>query len=411
MRWTGLLLVAIGLCASQVTAQDAGTELGGGIVTRTNQEMWADLPLDVRLVTERVETGNGDAALEIYLNGRNAETILGDKKSLQSLTEELVSSFPTDATPNYLYHLYGLADRTTVSADLAEQTRYAENYIRSALTSNYEDAGDAILVLNVWMYATHLLYNGIHTCQKMINADEQGLFELGGGGMDEFIALWISHDGGAGTSGGSGLYGLTNYAAELFGMVTGEANSNTKLKELYHEGTVILSFPDACNRNDDRTVPQLWSVVQRMTSQMMIPLMQLLLDALLQEDVERVKFLALAVVPQVAQCRPSVYKRLKEELLGNTVSFGKNRDIIFDLQQTYDCFGFTCADIGTYKVDQVPQCKDFPVNYAMAEYTPTTQVHSVSVYEEHYSMRLSSYFYLKNNLHSCCLFLCLARKD
>jgi len=101
-----------------------------------------------------------------------------------------------------------------------------------------------------------------------------------------------------------------------------------------------------------------------------------LIDALLQQDAERVKFLSLAVVPQVAQCRPSVYKRLKEELLGNTLSFSKNGDIIFDLQQTYDCFGITCADIGAYKVDQVPQCEDFPVNYPMAEYTPTTQVHS-----------------------------------
>jgi hypothetical protein len=111
---------------------------------------------------------------------------------------------------------------------------------------------------------------------------------------------------------------------------------------------------------------------------MMIPLLQLLIDALMQQDIERVKLHALAVVPQVSQCRPSVYKRLKEELLGDSISFGKNRDIIFDLQQTYDCFGVTCADIGAYKVDQVPQCEDFPTNYPIAEYTPTTQVHSVS---------------------------------
>lgn len=383
MRGTGFLLVAaLSIYVYGVVAQDdgqVGTELGGGIVTRTNQEMLADLPLDIRNIDEQVAAGNGEAALSVYLEGRNAESEPGIKKSLQSLVDELVNGFPTDATPNYLYHLHGLTDRSTDTGPLSEQGRYAENYIRGALTSNNKNAGDAILVLNVWMYASHLLYNGIHTCQKLINADEQGLFTLGGGGMDEFIALWISHDGGAATGSGSGLYSLTNYAAGLFGTESGEANANTVLKELYHEGTVILSFPDSCKSNDERTVPQLWPVVQRMTTQMMIPLMQLLIDALMQEDTERVKFLALAVVPQVAQCRPSVYKRLKQELLANTLSFGRNRDIINDLQATYDCFGFTCADIGSYKVDQVPQCQDFPINYPMAEYTPTTEVHSVRV--------------------------------
>lgn len=373
--------MTLSLCVSIINAQDdVGTELGGGVVTRTNQEMLADLPLDIRNIDEQVAAGNGGAALDIYLAGRNAEVEPGIKKSLQSLVDELVNGFPDDATPNFLYQLYGLAaegSRTDIQA-LSEQARYAENYIRGALTSNSATAAEAILVLNVWMYASHLLYSGIHKCQKMINSDEQGLFALGGGGMDEFIALWISHDSGAGTAtgSGSGLYSLTNRAAGLFGE-TGEAKANTALKELYHEGTVVLSFPDVCNNNDERTIPQLWSVVQRMTTQMMIPLMQLLIDALMQENAERVKFLSLAVVPQVAQCRPSIYKRLKQELLGNTVSFSRNRDVINDLQQAYDCFGFTCADVGTYKVDQVPQCDDFPENFPIAEYTPTTQVHPV----------------------------------
>jgi hypothetical protein len=379
---TGLLLAVLGLCLGQVQIRAQGTELGGGVVTRTNQELWADLPLDIRIIRERIENKKSNEALDIYLNGRIAQSAPGVFKSLQSLTDELVAGSPSDATPNYLYQLYGLAGRSTDFNSLKEQGRYAENYIRAALTEGYEYSGDAILVLNVWMYATHLLYNGIHKCQKMINADEQGLFQLGGGGMDEFIALWISHDGGTGTSGGSGLYSLTNYAAELFGTESGEANANTAIKQLFHEGTVILSFPNVCTTGDARTVPQLWSVVQRMTSQMMVPLIQLLIDSLMEENAERVKFHALAVVPQVSQCRPSIYKKLKAELLGNTVSFAKNQEIISELQRTYDCFGLTCADIGAYKQDQVPQCEDFPINYPMAEYTPTTQVHSVS--EGHY---------------------------
>lgn len=186
---TGLLLAVLGLCLGQVQIRAQGTELGGGVVTRTNQELWADLPLDIRIIRERIENKKSNEALDIYLNGRIAQSAPGVFKSLQSLTDELVAGSPSDATPNYLYQLYGLAGRSTDFNSLKEQGRYAENYIRAALTEGYEYSGDAILVLNVWMYATHLLYNGMHKCQKLINADEQGLFQLGGGGMDEFIAL------------------------------------------------------------------------------------------------------------------------------------------------------------------------------------------------------------------------------
>jgi hypothetical protein len=338
-------------------------------------EKWADLPLDVRDIQERIDSAP-DTALDIYEDGRNAESAPEVKLSLRMITAELADTIEAGkSTPNFLYHLYGLADRTTDTSLLANQAKYADNYVRSAISSRHE-AGEAILALIIWMYATHLLYTGIDTCQKLTLADEPEAFKLGGGGMDEFIALWIGNGGGSGV-GRNSLYTLTQYVASLFGTTHPEAAANRELKALYQEGSAILSFQNACTKDDDRAVPQLWAVAQRMISQMTVPLMQLLIDALFQEDPERVKLYALAVIPQTVQCRPSTYKRLKEELLGTTVVFSRKAEILVDLQDVYSCLGFSCGDIGSYMQDQIPACTDKPASFPIAEYVPTSHVQSV----------------------------------
>ena len=130
-------------------------------------------------------------------------------------------------------------------------------------------------------------------------------------------------------------------------------------------------------KGDDRTVPQLWTVMQHMISQMAVPLVQLLIDALFLENLEKVKLYTLAVVQQTAQCHPSDYKCLKEELLGSSVAFDRKAEIITGLEEVYNCLGFTCAHIGTYKQGQIPQCEDKGENYPLAKYFPTTRVYSV----------------------------------
>lgn len=76
MRRTGLLLVGLGL--SQIAAQ-LNTELGGGVVTRTNQDLWASLPLDIRIINERIESSQNEEALEIYLEEEMQKLQQGSK--------------------------------------------------------------------------------------------------------------------------------------------------------------------------------------------------------------------------------------------------------------------------------------------------------------------------------------------
>ena len=377
-----LLSLFSALTVSGVASQ--GTDLGGSVVTRTDVEKFADLALDVRDIKQQLAAGESGAALSLYLNGRNAESSPGIKVTLKSLSDDmsalLDSTSRTPPTPAYLFHLFGLADRDV--SRLSDHRLYAGNFVQTSLSSGSALSSDAIVALNMWMYATHLLYAGIDTCQRRTVADNPNAFTIGGGGMDEFIALWIGHDQRPGNDDGHSLYALAQKAATLFGQNKPEAPVNSNLKLLYNDGASVLSFPNACSRNNKETVPQLWVTAQRMLFQMNIPLMQMLIDAVVSRNTAATRLYAQALVPQIAQCRPSVYKRLKESLLDGTSVISRSEDVIRDLQAAYDCLGFTCSDIGAYRTDVLAQCADVPVNIPLAEYAPTTRVHSVSFRSE-----------------------------
>ena len=355
-----------------------GVTLCCGVVTRTDVDTYSSLALDIRDIQEQLLFNNTDAAINLYLNGRNAEIKPGIKLSIHDLSKNLAVKDAKESTPNFIYHLWGLSGG--VLAQVNENNLYADNYAQSALASKPKYATDGMVALNMWMYATHLLYKGVDTCSKLTVADNPNAFDLGGGGMDEFIAIWIGDKQEGASDNGYGLYAMAQKAGDLFGTTSPQAQVNTNLILLYQEGAAALSFPSACSSKNSNTVGQLWVIVQQMTSQMYIPLIQLLIDALFRQDVRGTRLYATAIVPQISQCKPSLFKRLKESLLsGTTAKFSQTTQIIRDLQEAYDCFGFTCADVGSYMVDQVPACAEIPDALPLAEYVPTSFVHNVSM--------------------------------
>lgn len=411
LNYKGAALLGLSLL-SPVDVDAQGTELGQGIVTRVNVEKYADIPLDIKDLKDRLTAGSTDGALTLYLEGKNAYLAPDIKFSLHQMSKELANLAATDRTPIYHYHLYGLADREVEG--LNDQALYADNFVKTMIETGNALAADAVVALHTWMYATHLLFHGINTCRLLTAADNPDLFTLDGGGMDEFIALWIGSGQQVGSADGDSLYAMTQRAGDLFGttaITAGEAPVNTEIKLLYNEGAAALAFPNACSRNNgDESVPALWAVAQRIITQMYIPIMQLLLQALQSGDADATRIYALAVVPQIAQCRPSAYKRLKETLLDGTVNINRVSDIIADLQSVYDCLGFTCADVGGI-ADKIPQCSGIPINQPLAEYTPTSTVHAhskidldilqvrilTSLQSSHFAKQL--YMYGRNSAH------------
>jgi hypothetical protein len=371
MKFRGLLLpLLLPLGALSV-------DLGGGIITRTEGvQIYADLALDLRDIRN---SNDEDAMLRLYLDGRNSEEKPGFFFPLKKLSDTM-NADNSVMTPVHLFHLYGLSGLS--ADDIKSSKNYADRFIRSTITGSTALTADAIVALDVWMYAAHVLYKGVSLCSKRAAADNpDSLEDLGGGGMDEFIALWIGTEQTPASVEGHSLYALAQRAGNLFGTNSPEAQANEDLKILYQQGAGVLSLPRACTKEGDSNgVQQLWDVVQQMSSKMYIPLLQMLIHSLIIEDEALVAIYALATVPQVSQCRPSVFKRLNDALLTGTVNFQKKNEILNDIEMAMDCFGLTCADIGTY-VDGSYSCNSasFSETKPLAGYQPATNVKSVSL--------------------------------
>ena len=370
-----------------------GTDLGGGIVTRTDVEYLADLALDIRDI--RQNNDGSSLALQIYLDGRNSEPVIGSKFSLAQLSTDLADLGVSRATPSYLFHLFGLAERSVDPVDLASNGLYADAYTRSAITAGRLDVPQTLLVLNVWMYATHMLYEGFRTCQLKTEADNPGQFDLKGGGLDEFIALWIGMGQTPASGEGYGLYALSQRADDFFDELDGEGTdaladieeesyANQQIKLLYQEGASLLSLPGACTKENPESTKKLWSVASQILAQAHVPLFQLLIHSIMEQWGLSTQTYAMALVPQAAACRPSSYKRLNEFLMRDDPDFSKTTRIVNDLYDILECFGLTCDDIGVISDDYdivVPDCIAATDRAPMAVYRPTSDVHPVSIVE------------------------------
>eukprot|EP00339_Tiarina_fusa_P013512 CAMPEP_0117080174 /NCGR_PEP_ID=MMETSP0472-20121206/56576_1 /TAXON_ID=693140 ORGANISM="Tiarina fusus, Strain LIS" /NCGR_SAMPLE_ID=MMETSP0472 /ASSEMBLY_ACC=CAM_ASM_000603 /LENGTH=738 /DNA_ID=CAMNT_0004807723 /DNA_START=68 /DNA_END=2281 /DNA_ORIENTATION=- len=385
----GLLLVA----GTAPCALSQGTDLGGGIVTRKDVEYLADLTLDVRDIDQEfASTGGTNAAMQIYTNGKNSDAQGASARfSLAQLSTRLANHGLDDAVPSYLYHLYGMADRSNDIGKLSEHLSYADNFARTSIMGGRRTTSEAINVLNMWMYATHLLFDGAQKCLKKAEADNPDIIDFGDGGFDEFIAIWIGSGQVPGSSDGYSLYSLAEQGDDLFSVGDStfdpednldedyiESLVNKRIKLLYQEGASLTSVPEVCTSSTPESPKRLWTIVNRIVSQMYIPLFQLLINAILEKDSEAVQVYAMALIPQAAQCRPSTFKLLRDQLLGGNPSFDRTELVLSDLQELYSCFGLTCDDIGLIRNAPadvaLPECVAAENDAPMAEYQPSSDV-------------------------------------
>ena len=87
---------------------------------------------------------------------------------------------------------------------------------------------------------------------------------------------------------------------------------------------------------------------------------------------------ALAVIPQLSQCRPSIQRALKSYLLDKQYDRVDMPRIVSLLQQSYDCLGFTCSDVGTYGDSKVAECAAIVQNHPIAGFVPKEPVQALS---------------------------------
>ncbi|GAX19744.1 hypothetical protein FisN_37Lh008 [Fistulifera solaris] len=368
--WSQQLISALLLLLTPVVkSQDVvGVNLGGGIVTRTDVLKYANITLDVR---DMLGSTSQQDALVIYNSGSHA--ISGNSRlSLSQIHNELRDA--EFKTLEFVFYHYGLA-----ALDQKPDPDFATNYVTKAIKENELGfATDAVLSLILWQYAIHVLYKGVVNCDTRSQANRPEMVEIGGGGLDEFIALWIGAFQTPASIDGYSLYAWTERAGQLFGVRNPEAAANSKIKVLYQEGAVALSLSGSCSTSSSKTVGQLYKVAVQISDQMMIPLYQWLIEAIVTRDLPKAELYSRALIPHLSQCRPSQFTVLNE-YLADGIQFDKDTEIIELLHESLSCFGLTCQDIGVMSSHPNSGCMD-PVDTSptLAGFTTSSDVREIS---------------------------------
>lgn len=252
---------------------------------------------------------------------------------------------------------------------------YADTIVLGAFgnTNSRTLASEAIVALNLWMFVVHELHQTVDKCKGKLLTDDDGVHS-----MDEAVAYYIGDGQQTGDSKGHSLYALAEYMGELFEQdEADQTRVNRIIMKLFNQAKLEVSFASACINNPSTHV-RLREIVNKIVSQMAVPLLQKLIYSLRKNDRDRVKLYAQSVVPLIAGCSDSTFSFLRDRLIleGNIFNAIDVDDIIEKLQSAYSCLGLTCVDVGTY--EGVPACHDKPPQSSLAGYVPKSDISEFS---------------------------------
>lgn len=337
----------------------------------------ANIALDVRDMSELLNLGRTNIALEIYANGKNSD--IYDAKGIAVGLRSL-SGLSTNAShymlqePTFNFFRYALQDGNGQFMG-KDVMFYADTIVQALLSSSKPGlqklSVEAVVILNVWMYLAHQLYQTLEDCKNKTITGSNGV-----NAIDVAVAYWMG-DGQVTGSPGHLLYGIAEQKGKDFKVVQGgQSITNRNILRLFNEAKYQLSFPNACSSNPN-TYPSLFRIVNEIIPQMTIPLIQGLIESLRNNDRDRSKLYAQAFVPMVAACSPSVFDYLNQMVILSTYNVVQVSEIISQIRSTFICFGITCEDVGVFSSGPKDSCIDPPTTEALAGYIPSTDVRKV----------------------------------
>ena len=377
-------------------SENGGTNFATGLyVTKTFVEDIARIDLDVKDMIEYILEGNYDMAKNIYLNGHYSKVYDNEGKqvgirSLSKFSSDHSSEMKNDVTFNlYRYALQDyngkfLGKHVDVYADTYIMSLFEQPNVFGSQTPQTLPA-EAAVVLNIWSFMAHQLHSAVAMCE---NGNQVGVKVI-----DEVVALWLGYSQQTGASASSWLdsnqidaaadgfllYSIAESSADWFGQAGVEDNQgrvNKQLSKLFKEASLQLSFSTSCANIE--VSKNLRVIVDKIISQMSIPLIQHLIYNLKANNRARVQLYAHAVVPLLAPCSKSKYKYLREKLILSSYEQSDVNNIIGALQDTYYCLGLKCNDIGDPLVYDTPECKNRSDLRTLGDYKPKNDVQELS---------------------------------
>jgi len=362
---------------SEISEGDSTVLADGLFVTSTNVLDRAMIARDVKEMFDAIRAGDTEAAKDVYRNGKYSEmvsedgTLTGNFRSLKKLSLNALTKMQGD--PAFNIFRYGLSEGKSIDAFMERPIeQYADTFIEKAFGEMEEKdtlPAEAVVVLNIWMYTVHKLYNAVQQCKDSEDSTNSII------SIDEAAAFYIGSLQKTGNpDSGYMLYNFAEDTGEHFGQDgTGQVWANTKILKLLNKAKSELSYSKACSNKSD-TASELLYIYDEILPQMTIPLMQNLVRYMYVDDKKRVALYALAVVPMIAGCDTGTFSYLKEALIENEYNRNSFEYILRALQNSYSCLKITCGDIGPYIQSLVPECSDQEILEPIAGYTPITDV-------------------------------------
>lgn len=372
------------LCPQGLNSTET-TDLSDGLyITTTYVQNKAEIDLDIEFIREQLQNGNIQAARDVYNKGWSSKIMNenGKQVGLRSVASlSLESSSVMGQDPVYNLYRHALRD-VFLNGDV---DTYADNIVQKYLKDTFFEsnhakhdlvAAEAAVALNIWSQVVHKLYEALDKCI----ADDSS---KGGGvhSIDEAVAFYIGSTQTTGShSQGHLLYRLAEDGSKMFDveMLGGQSRANRKVVKYFKEAAFQLSVSGACSQSDF-TISSLGVTIQKLVSQMIVPLIQHLIFFLKTGDRQRVEVYSYAVIPLISPCSPAAYEYLKKNLITELPYDALDvDDIIKALQSTYNCLGLTCNDIGKPLNIDVPSCESRGGTLRMAGYSTTTDVREYS---------------------------------
>lgn len=236
---------------------------------------------------------------------------------------------------------------------------YADTLVQDLFdTDKLAPAPEAVIVLNVWMYIVHQLYEISRACQRgddNTNSDMQKALDIA-------AALWVGTGQEAKDNDtGNMLYNLAEKAAADFSQeVEGEAIVNNRFLGSLEDIKLAIEL-GACH-SETTSYVELRALIRKIIGYMTVPLVQTLIHHVMQEATggtsDFIEMYFLSFAPRVQTCLPTVFSAMLDIFVRQDFKDMQEEAAINLVQSVYSCLEITCAQVGNYRTGEVPTCDD-----------------------------------------------------
>ena len=335
---------------------------------------YADIAKDIKQMEDALKLDKKTLAFDIYKGGENSAEY--DKFGIQVSFRSL-SGLSTNASlamkhnPLFQTTVYTLKDEAGnfLGKPVAQ---YADSIVMEMFDKEKPSTlpAEAAVTLNIWMEVANRLFEAVQNCKNQMIAGEDGIHA-----MDIVAAYWIGDGETAGnTDQGHLLYNLAERLASKFDTVdeSGLASANVRFLRLLNQARLELSFAESCS-TDLTTARKLMRSVNMIVSQMVVVQAQGLIDALINNDPDRVRIFAHGLVPLARPCNAYTFDYLYTRLITGDYDASEVDEIIGAIYNLLPCLELTCKDVGTHKQSAI-ECIDPPFQASLAGYRPSADV-------------------------------------